>query len=192
MKGLQGCGKSTFLRALAGDAWFSDNVPFHADDKVWVESIQPFWIMECAELRGPKSDARSEQIKQRLSARAAHTRLAWEAEARPRHQVFAGTTNVREVLADPTGLRRFWMVPVKHINAQAVARDRDQILAEHFALGRWRRDENLVLPSEYWPLSARIAESFRDNSFEDYALGILRRRDGLSAARCRARSRACT
>lgn len=161
-------------------------MPFHADDKVWVESIQPFWIMECAELRGLKSDARSEQ---RLSARAAHTRLAWEAG--PRHQVFAGTTNVREVLAAPTGLRRFWMVPVKHINAQAVAR-RDQILAEHFALGRWRRDEDLVLPSEYWPLSARIAESFRDNPFEDYALGILRRRDGRRAPRRWARSRACT
>lgn len=174
LHGPQGCGKSTFLRALAGDAWFSDNVPFHADDKVWMEAIQPFWIMECAELRGLKSDARSEQIKQRLSARSDHVRLAWESEARtrPRHQVFAGTTNEKSVLSDPTGLRRFWMLPVQVINSPAVARDRDQILAEHLQKGRWQNDADLVLPAEYWPLGALIADEYRDNPFEDYAIEI--------------------
>ena len=60
------------------------------------------------------------------------------------------------------------MLPVKHINAPAVARD--QILAEHLHKGRWKSDADLVLPSEYWPLGARIAEDYRDNPFEDYAI----------------------
>ena len=172
LQGPQGCGKSRFLRALAGDEWFSDNVPFHVnDDKVWVESIMKYWIMECAELRGLKSGARADQIKARLSSRTDTVRLAYGKvlKERPRHCVFAGSTNERHVLADPTGLRRFWTIPVQEIDWRKVERDRRQILAQCMARGRWKSDRTLELPSEYWPLGAQVAEKFRDrNAFEDY------------------------
>lgn len=173
LQGRQGCGKTRFVRALAGPAWYYDHVPFNADEKVWIETIRNYWILECSELRGLKSGAWAEQIKQRLSAPADTARLAWERapRERPRHCVFIGTTNVREVLFDPTGLRRFWPIPVQGIDADGAARDRDQILAEHLAKGLWRTDATLQLPPQYWPLGARIASRFRErNPFEEYAL----------------------
>jgi len=44
--------------------------------------------------------------------------------------VFAGTTNRSDYLADDTGGRRFWPVPVGRTDAAALEKDRDQLWAE--------------------------------------------------------------
>ena len=76
LQGRQGCGKTRFVRALAGHSWYYDHEPFNADEKVWIKTIRNYWILECLELRGLKSGARAEQIKQHLSAPADTARLA--------------------------------------------------------------------------------------------------------------------
>jgi predicted P-loop ATPase len=53
----------------------------------------------------------------------------------PRRSVFCGTTNEREFLSDPTGNRRFWIVPMgKRLDFAALESERDQIWAAAVSL----------------------------------------------------------
>jgi predicted P-loop ATPase len=126
----QGLGKSTLLRALAGDAWFADT-PLVLGDKDAYQALRGVWIYELAELAAFKG-REAERIKSFASSQADHYRPSYERRARsvPRQCVFVGTTNETAYLADATGARRFWPVRVHKIDLAALRRDRDQLWAE--------------------------------------------------------------
>lgn len=107
--GSQGCGKSTFCRALAmADEWYDDNFNTIEGDKA-AEKLRGLWMAELAELLATKKAKELESIKSFLTSRSDNYRppYARRTEQRKRVCVFIGTTNSDHFLTDRTGNRRF-------------------------------------------------------------------------------------
>lgn len=114
LDGSQGIGKSTLIRYLAGDEYFSDNLSLtDMNDKTAAEKIQGNWLIEIGELSGMKK-ADIERVKSFVSTiddkyRASYGRVV---ESHPRQCIIFATVNGdgRGYLRDITGNRRFWIV----------------------------------------------------------------------------------
>jgi predicted P-loop ATPase len=136
LEGGQGIYKSSFLKALAGPEWFTDDI-HELGSKDSAMQLQGVWLVELAEM---DAWGRSEISagKAFLSRSADRIRLPYGRRVieMPRQNVFCGTINKSEYLADETGNRRFWPIRCGRIDIEALARDRDQLLAE--ALVRYR------------------------------------------------------
>ena len=103
--GNQGIGKSHVLSRLGGK-WYgalTDDV----DDPHAIDAIKRLWIVEVKELAPMRRDVRAN--KSFFDASSDVRRFAYERRAKKilRQNVFCGTTNDRECLADQTGNRRF-------------------------------------------------------------------------------------
>ena len=143
LEGAQGAGKSTALRLLFGDQWFSDT-PIEIGSKDAYESIRGLWGFEMAELDSlNKADAT--RAKAFFSSATDRFRMPYGRRAKnyPRQCVIAGTTNHQIHLKDTTGNRRFWSVTTGAIDMEALARDRDQLWAE--------ADYLFQKGSQWWP-----------------------------------------
>lgn len=111
LQGVQGKGKSTLFRKLAGK-WYSDTVnTFTGKDSY--EQARGIWIGEVGELAGMRKsevdDIKNYLSKQEDRYRPAYGRRVGEY---PRQCIFVGTTNETQFLRDATGNRRFWVVEV--------------------------------------------------------------------------------
>jgi len=126
----QGIGKSSALRALAGDAWFADT-GVTVGDKDSYQVLRRKWIYEFAELSAIKGRD-VERVKNFVSSQVDTYRPSYGRRAVdfPRQCVFAGSTNQDHYLHDPTGSRRFWPVACHKIDLDALRRDREQLWAE--------------------------------------------------------------
>jgi hypothetical protein len=182
LEGLQGAGKSTFIRTL-GRRWFSELEGDFHDGKEMVEKIQGSWIVEIPELSGfSRSDVQS--IKAFISRQTDKVRLAYEARAMefPRQCILIGSTNDKEYLRDPTGGRRFFPVEchVESIDNAALRQNIDQLWAEARAVYVQMRKECPVEMGDL-PLylenadaaeeAARLQESRRVESADDALAG---------------------
>lgn len=145
--GGQGVGKSTALRILAGDEFFSDAAFLGARDaREVLEVTSGVWILECAELDGmSKKDVSA--LKAMIARQADTGRPAYARSpvTVPRRFVLAGTTNEERFLQDPTENRRFWPIAVSRVDLAGLRAARDQLIAE--ALARYRSG-NYVLTLE--------------------------------------------
>jgi predicted P-loop ATPase len=133
LEGPQGVGKSTAASILGGE-WFSGELG-DLRDKDAAQSLAGVWIVEMSELDAMRK-ADATRVKTFLTLRADHFRPSYGRNVvdRPRQCVFCGTTNENRYLQDPTGARRFWPVKIGGLDADALARDRDQLWAEAVAL----------------------------------------------------------
>ncbi len=130
--GPQGRRKSTALRVLAGDEWFTDRVGDLAE-KDSLQNIHGKWIVEFAELQDVVGKRAEEgAVKSFITCRVDRFRPPYERRPQdfPRQCVFAGSVNLDEFLRDETGGRRFWPVSCGEIDIGALQRDRDQLWAE--------------------------------------------------------------
>ncbi len=175
LSGRQGIGKSTILRKIGFDKWFTDGLKTFEGKEV-CELIQGKWIIEISELEAlNKSEVGS--VKQILSQtidryRAAYGRIV---EEHPRGCVFFGTSNNTDYLRDRTGNRRFWPIdtevvaPVKSVFTDLTAEEINQLWAE--AKVRYTQNEPLYLSPELEQLAQEVQESHREVSVKE---GLIR------------------
>ena len=142
--GPQGVGKSTLIRTLSGDEYFSDTLKFSdARDKTAAENIQGNWIIEIGEMAGMKK-AEIENVKAFVSRQNDKYRAAYghRPTPHPRQCIFIGTGNQEEgFLRDLTGNRRFWPVvtPVRTEKQQDILKP--DYIAQVWAEAKVREEE---------------------------------------------------
>ena len=110
-------------------------------------------IVELDELRGLRAKDQA-SIKSWITQRSDTWRQTYHEFMldAPRRFVMIGSTNEMEFLDDPTGNRRWLPIVIRLLNAEAIARDRDQLWAEGAELFRsrgnnvdWRDAEMLAV-----------------------------------------------
>lgn len=136
LEGEQGKRKSTALRTLVGDEWFTDQLPDLTSKDASIQ-LRGKWLIEIAELdrmnRAEVTAVKSYASRQVDTYRPPYGRVAIDV---PRQCVFAGSTNEHEYLRDQTGNRRYWPIECGDIDVAAITQDRDQLWAEAVHLHR--------------------------------------------------------
>jgi predicted P-loop ATPase len=160
LQGKQNAGKSTFFNILAGKDWFDDSLG-NTSDKDEKLKLHMTWFMEWAELENVFKRRDIANVKAFLSSatdtiRPPYGRLPQRCD---RHSVIVGTTNEHEFLADATGSRRFWVIPVRQdIDLEMLRRERDLI---------WAAAVTLYEQGEIWYL-LREEEALREDLNAEY------------------------
>jgi predicted P-loop ATPase len=138
LQGDQGFLKSTFWETLTSKAWFTDNLN-DANEKDEKLKLRRYWMLEFSEFETAYRRKEVEQLKAFLSSRIDSLRRPYgrAIEDFPRTSIFVGSTNGQEFLHDPTGERRYWVIPVKQkIPIQMLGKERDRIWAAAVQLYR--------------------------------------------------------
>jgi predicted P-loop ATPase len=168
LEGPQGIGKSTFFRILAGD-WFSDTEM--ALDKDAMLQLRGAWIYEWAELENVTSRQSVSRVKAFLTSTDDKYRPPFGRApiTVKRSGVIVGTTNTQDFLHDPSGSRRFWVVPVGPVDTNALRQHREQLLAE--AVAAHANGERHWLNEEEEARREALAQRFADSDpWEDRVL----------------------
>lgn len=131
LHGKQGIGKSTLLRDLASEEFFSEaDFDFSRPQDAGM-ALRGCWIHEWSELDN-MSRATHTRLKAFISETTNRFRPPYGREVveEPRRCVFAGSSNKDDFLTDTTGNRRFWPVAVGEYRREELLGSRDQLLAE--------------------------------------------------------------
>lgn len=137
--GKQGCGKTRFFRKLAmRDEWFREGQRLSRFDKDDSRRAITTWIAEFGELESVIRDADYNALKNFVTSSYDEYRLPYAARdtQKPRRTLLAGTANSDKFLVDPTGNRRYWIVPMTktHITDEEFnALDAAQLWAQIYA-----------------------------------------------------------
>jgi predicted P-loop ATPase len=160
LEGEQGARKSTALKILAGEDWFTDELPDLGSKDAAIH-MQGVWIVEIAELDaiGRAEVSRIKAFLTRTTDRFRPPYGRHTVEIK-RQCVFAGTVNPDTYLRDETGNRRFWPIRCGEIDIEALRRDRDQLWAEAVA----RFNDGAI----WWMEDKELLKSARDEQDKRY------------------------
>lgn len=156
LEGPQNLGKSSAIKALFGETYFTEMVSVLKDHKKFVEQIMGKWVIEFAELASLK-DADIDLVKALITMqndRLLRNYSRVGATEHPRQSVMAASVNPKQgcgYLKDPTGNRRFWPVKCKKILLDMILSNRDQLWAE--ATHRYNANEHWWLNDEEYALA---------------------------------------
>jgi predicted P-loop ATPase len=130
-EGVQGIGKSTAIKILFGEKWFTDSLPAALENKDAALGLQGVWCIEFAEIEQIIRNE-VEVIKAFLSRSVDRFRAPYARTylTHPRQCVMVGTTNDKDYLRDATGNRRFWPIWCEFVDLEWIAGNREQIWAE--------------------------------------------------------------
>lgn len=156
LKGLQGAGKSTFFKVLAGSD--PSGQSYFSDAAIDVRSVDGLtklrlaWIHEWAELSG-MSRAEVSDVKKFLTTQVDQYRPKYGRKevVMHRHSVIVGTVNDDEILQDSTGSRRFWIVETGGTEGERTY-DESELTAERDAI--WAEAVQLYKSGYQWWLTA--------------------------------------
>ena len=177
LDGAQGIGKSTLIKYLAGEEFFSDNLSLtDMNDKTAAEKIQGNWLIEIGELSGMKK-ADIEKVKSFVSTtddkyRASYGRVV---ESHPRRCVIFATVNGdgRGYLRDITGNRRFWIVKCNQTLQKRMWDENDKNYRDQF----WSEAKEIYESGEELYLEGNlldIATDYQNEALEqDERVGIV-------------------
>jgi predicted P-loop ATPase len=180
IQGVQGTGKSTFFRVIAG-AWFSDSDM--SLDKDGMMQIAGAWISEWAELETVMGRHSVSKVKAFLTSVCDRFRPPFGRNmiTLKRSGVIVGSTNLQDFLSDPTGSRRFWVVPAGEVDLALVERWREQLLAE--AVHLFRQGERHWLDKFEEARRTEFVSLFTDaDPWDEPVLAYARRRDQVRVA----------
>jgi predicted P-loop ATPase len=165
LEGAQGVLKSSALRALTGDEWFSDTVSSELGSKDSRVELHGSWIVELGECDRIKR-GELERVKSFITARFDKFRPPYGRRSAtfPRSCIFAATTNDESPFTDPTGNRRFWPVRCARIDIEALKRDRSMLWAE--ALVRFRAGE------PWWLVTQELNDAATEAQDQRYQPGV--------------------
>lgn len=157
--GAQGIRKSTSLRALVGEEWYSDTSVDLASKDTLIRLAES-WVVELSDMASYHR-AQIATTNALLSSQADVYRPPYgRTQVRvPRRALFVGTENRDDFLADETGARRWWPVRVQRADPAALAEVREQLWAE--AVQLWREGEEWHLSGAGSQEQAESAEAFR-------------------------------
>lgn len=146
LEGPEEAGKSTLVRALAGEGWYVE-LSIALESKESHMMLQGAWVAELAEL---DSLSRTEETRLKafitLKEDSYIPKYSNYRVSTPRRTVFIGTTNEETYLKGQTGNTRFLPVRVGTIDIPAFLAIREQLLSE--ALRAYQAD-----PATWWRLS---------------------------------------
>jgi predicted P-loop ATPase len=165
LEGMEGLNKSSALKIMAGEEFFSDQEILRLDDVKLIEQLEGHWINECAELKGVKK-VDNDHIKTILSRQVDRGRRAWGryTDKVPRKGIIIGTSNDDAYLTGESGeLRRWWPARIRKMcDIEALAECRDALWAE--ALHYVRRGDSLILPERLWSVAKEAQKSRMSDS----------------------------
>ena len=123
LQGPQGCGKTSFVRQIGIRSDFVKLGQWlDPRDKDTLIRCTSAWIVELGEIETTlRSDL--ERLKAFITAESDEYRLPYARAANKtaRRTSLVGTCNSERFLIDPTGSRRFWTIPVEHIDLNRLA-----------------------------------------------------------------------
>jgi predicted P-loop ATPase len=176
LQGAQGCRKSTFFKVLASEEWFDDSMGNYSDKDEKLKLHQT-WFTEWAELESAFRRRDVSAVKAFLTTAVDNLRPPYgrEVQAMRRPGVIVGTTNDSAFLSDPTGNRRFWVIPIPSVVDTAAAKEeRDRIWGA--AVQAYRAGEGWLLSAAEEIASAEDTDSYAlkdpwESSLKNYTTG---------------------
>lgn len=174
LQGKQGYSKSTFLRTIS-NGFFSDSMTGKLDTND-LRVMNENWFIEWSELDIFTAKDYHSLIKPFLSRQVDVYRLPYARKMlkSPRKSVITGTTNRDDFLKDPTGERRFWIVPISQpLDINFVEKVRDSLWSSILSVYNFGEDWNL--PPKLWEAQAEENENYRVvDPWEEILLPYLR------------------
>lgn len=137
IQGLQGVGKSTFIKFLYSTEWFGEIDCDLSDRQAVAEQIAGKWGLELPEMssfhKADHNAAKQFMRREHDDVRMAYGRHVMEL---PRQCVFWGTTNEKKIFKDGTGNRSYWPVTaaVQTVDTDALLEERDALWGEAMQL----------------------------------------------------------
>ena len=133
LTGKQGEKKSTWLEALCGHQdWYCSTKQSNNKDLMMI--IGTSWLIEMAELETLTAGKEAGDLKAMVTDKVCRYRKPYGKglSKEPRGSIFVASVNTTDFLRDPTGNRRYWVIPIglaagEHLDLNLVRRDRDRI-----------------------------------------------------------------